>query len=349
MDLYRTELENYKSHLVTKITLVNDNDVEISCLTLGATWQEFLVPQADGSKKNLLLSFDSAADYYANSLCTCQSIGRVAGRIKNGQFKLNNKEFQVPQNENGNCLHGGPHGFNHYNWKYTTSRNENSISVIFQQKVRAKKDGFPSNILATAIFTLDNMNNVTITYSALGGEVDTLFNPTCHAYFNLSNHQDLSTHSLQINSDNVLETDSELIPTGRVRDVEGTPYDFRTMKNLQVAIAENHGFDDAFVVNAPGKKDELIAVLRDNESGDQVEISSERNGLVMYTMHEIDDGIYFSRDLGKEAIPGEGVALEAQMLPDAINQENFGDIVLPKQGKKTYHIQFGYKNVNHQK
>lgn len=345
MDIYRTEVEKYKTHLVTKVTLVNDNGVSISCLTMGATWQEFSVPQADGSKKNLLLSFDKPADYYANGLCTCQSIGRVAGRIKDGRFKLDGKEIQLPQNEKGNCLHGGAHGFNHTNWKYTTSRNDSSVSVIFQQKIRQAIDGFPGDILATVIYTLDNSNRVTIAYSALGGEVDTLFNPTCHVYFNLSNRQDLSTHSLQINSDGYLETDDELIPTGRVKDVEASPYDFRKMKNLQVAIAENHGFDDVFVVNGPGKATMPIAVLRDDESGDQVTIDSDRNGLVMYTMHEIEPGIYFSRDNGKEAIGGEGIALEAQTLPDAINQANFGDIVLPRQGKKTYRIQFAYDNV----
>ncbi|GBG94804.1 aldose 1-epimerase [Ligilactobacillus salitolerans] len=342
MDIFRSVVENYEGHVVTKINLVNDNGAEISCLTMGATWNEFLVPGEDGKKHNVLLNFDQPSEYYANSLCCCQSIGRVAGRIKNGQFTLNGKQYQLPTNENGNTLHGGDGGFRFLNWGYTTSRTENSVSVIFQKHIKEERDGFPGNFLATVIYTLDNKNRVTISYSALNGEEETLFNPTCHAYFNLSDRHDLTTHSLQINSHEYLQLDDELIPTGRVLQVDDTPYDFRKFKSLQQAIDENQGFDDAFVVNGPGMATEPIVVLRDNESGRQITIKSEGTGLVMYTMPEVADGVKFSRDHGEDAIPCEGVALEAQQLPDAINNENFGDIVLKKNEKKTYHITYEF-------
>ncbi len=343
MDIFRSVVENFKGHVVTKIRLVNDGGTEISCLTMGATWNEFLVPTGTDDKQNMLLNFDSVHEYYENTLCCCQSIGRVAGRIKNGQFTLNGKEYQLPTNENGNTLHGGDHGYRFLNWGYTTSRGQNSVSVIFQKHIKEGVDGFPGNYLATIIYTLDNANRVTLSYSALNGEQDTIFNPTCHAYFNLSDRNDLSTHSLMINSNEHLQTDDELIPTGRVLPVDNTPYDFRKTKSLQEAINENHGFDDAFVVNGPGMGTKPVAVLRDNKSGRQITVKSEGTGLVMYTMPEVQKGVKFARDGGADAIPGEGIALEAQQLPDAINNENFGDIVLRRNKKRTYHISFEFE------
>lgn len=344
MDIIKKELDSYDGHKVTKITLINDNGVEISCLTMGAIWQEFLVP-AGNSKKNMLLGFEHTEEYYKNAQCVCKSIGRVGGRIANAKCVINGKQVSLPANENGNTLHGGFHGFTEWNWNYTTSQNKNSLSVIFQKKITEEMDGFPGDILATIIYTLNNNNKVTIAYSALGGEVDTLFNPTMHVYFNPSDRPDLSTLSLKVNSHEFLDLGEHNIPTGRIREVEGTPCDFREFRNLKDADEEKGGFDDVFVVNEPGHAALPIAVLRDEESGRQITINSERNGLVMYTMPELDAEMRFTRDGGALAKPGEGVALEAQTLPDAINQENFGDIILPRQGKRTYRIQYAYDKI----
>lgn len=341
MDIIKKELDKYDGHTVTKVTLRNDNGVEISCLTMGAIWQEFLVPAGD-SKKNMLLGFEHTEEYYSNSQCVCKSIGRVGGRIGGARCEINGTKVILPANENGNTLHGGDNGFTKWNWNYTTSQNKNSVSVIFQKKITEEMDGFPGDILATIIYTLNNNNKVTIAYSALGGDKDTLFNPTMHVYFNPSDHDDLSTLSLKINSHEVLDLGENNIPTGRVCDVDGTPCDFRDFRNLKDADEEKGGFDDVFVVNEPGHATEPIAVLRDEESGRQITIDSERNGLVMYTMPALDADMRFTRDRGALAKPGEGVALEAQTLPDAINQENFGDIILPHHGKRTYRIQYSY-------
>lgn len=344
MDILKKEVGTYEGNTVTQITIVNDNGVEVKCLTLGAIWQEFNVPSGEG-KKNLLLSFDEPSEYYQNAQNICKTIGRVAGRIAQGKYTLNGKQVQLPQNENGNTLHGGNNGFSTYNWDYTTSRNKNSVSVIFQKKVTEEMDGFPGDILVTVIYTLHNNNKVDLTFSALGGAEDSLFNPTNHVYFNLSDRQDLSSHTLKINSSATLETDENNIPTGRVIDVTDTPLDFNEFRNVKEAADANDGFDNAFVVNEPGRGNAPIAILRDEESGRQVTINSERDGLVIYNMPALDTTMKFSRDNGKEAIPGEGLALEAQTLPDAINQENFGDIVLPKNGKRSYHIQFSYDKI----
>lgn len=346
MDILQKTFGRYNNEKVTEIKLINDNGVAISCLTMGAIWHQFLVPNEDGTFQNLLLSFDGIDDYYANDQNICKSIGRVAGRIKNGSYMLNGENYSLPQNDHGNTLHGGEHGFSTWNWNYSTSTGKNSVSVIFQKKINEKMDGFPGNILATIIYTLNNNNKVTIAYSAMNGKIDTLFNPTCHVYFNLSDRRDLTTHELQINSSNILDTNEKLIPTGKIIDVTDTPYDFRKFKNVALTVGELHGLDTAYVVNEPGQATKPIAILKDTKSNRQITVNSDRNGLVVYTPENIaSEKISFSRDHGLPAQKNEGIALEAQMLPDAIHHDNFGDIVLPRYSKRTYRCSFTYNQA----
>lgn len=342
MKVIKEFFENYQNHEVTKITLQNDNNVAISCLSMGATWYEFLVPNQNGNKKNLIMNFAHCEDYYANGLCCCQSIGRVAGRIKKGQFILNGKKVQVPTNENGNTLHGGNQGFRFQNWAVSTSQTEDSVSVIFRKNIKEENDGFPGDFVASIIYTLDNQNQVKISEKAINGPQTTLFNPTIHAYFNLSEVSNLTSHEIKINSQKYLQLDSELIPTGKMFSVANTPYDFRDFKNLATAISENAGFDDAFVIEGSEKENKEIAILREKESGRQIRITSESNGLVMYTMSQEQPGVKFIRDQGIVAQPSEAVALEAQMLPDAINNAGFGNIVLPANETKIHQIIFSF-------
>ena len=201
--------------------------------------------------------------------------------------------------------------------------------------------------MATIIYTLNNNNRVTIAYSAMNGKESTLFNPTCHAYFNLSDRRDLATHELKINSDEILDVNEQMIPTGETLSVANTPYDFQDFEN--VAVGEVHGLDTAYVVNGPGQGIKPVAILRDKESGRQITINSDRNGLVIYTPEEIaGQNLSFTRDHGEPANKNEGIALEAQMLPDAIHQDTFGDIVLPPYSQQTYRFSFTYNKVGHE-
>lgn len=343
MKIIEEPFETYQGEDVTKVTLTNDCDVSISCLTLGATWYEFLVPDKHKSKKNIIMNFTHCADYYSNGLCCSQSIGRVAGRIKDGRFELNDQKVQLSTNENGNTLHGGNNGFRFLNWKVTTSKTEDAVSAVFTNEIKADVDSFPGNLAATIVYTLDNQNRVTISYQAENGPEATLFNPTCHVYFNLSDQSNLNSHELKINSSKYLQLDSELIPTGKMISVENTPYDFRDFENLGDAIQKNAGFDDAFVINGETNEEKSVAVLREKNSGRQVTITSESNCLVVYTMSQEQPGVRFVRDHGELAKPSEAVALEAQILPDAINHSNFGNIVLPANAKEMHKITFSFK------
>lgn len=342
MKISKTIFDNYQGSEVTKVTIKNDHGIAISCLSMGATWYEFLVPKENGQQQNLIMNFAHCADYYANGLCCCQAIGRVAGRIKKGQFVLNNECVQVPTNENGNTLHGGNHGFRFQNWAVATAQTENSASIIFTKNIKEKVDGFPGDFMASITYTLDNQNRVTVSEKADNGPHTTLFNPTIHVYFNLSDTSNLDSHEIKINSQNRLQLNSELIPTGKMLTTANTPYDFHEFKNIATAIRENAGFDDAFVIDGPKNEMKEVAILREKESGRQIKITSESNCLVMYTMSQEQPGVKFVRDQGILAQPSEAVALEAQILPDAINHSNFGNIILPANETKTHQIIFSF-------
>lgn len=339
MNIETSVLEVIDGKEVTQIRLINDKGVEASFLTLGATWQEFLVPDKDDTKKNLILGFDKPSDYWKNSLCACQSIGRVAGRIDGERVTIDSKDIQLPQNEKGNCLHGGGQGFHKQIWDYETHQEAGAVSVTMTYFAKEAIDGFPGDMTVTVTYTLKNDNRLTIVYEGFDTTETTLFNPTNHVYFNLSRQQNLDSHHLVLHSEAYLNTRDDLVPTGEKLVLAGTAYDFNRGQNLGDAIQKTGGFDDAFVVR-PSLTSPVLTLSDAN--GDSINMYSDRNAIVMYTMNSVDKGIYPAKDGGKEAQAYEAVALEAQTLPDAINHEGFGDIVLQSGETKQYHIVVEY-------
>lgn len=322
---------------VTQIRLTNDKGTTASFLTLGATWQEFLVVQSDATKKNVVLGHDRPSDYLKNGICAGQSVGRVAGRIKLGQVTLDNQFYQLPQNNNGNCLHGGNRGFHRQHWNYELTEN----GVVFSYQATETEDGFPGDMLVRVHYQLDHDNRLRVTYTGSEASCKTLFNPTNHVYFNLSTRDDLSSHTLFIASDQRVETDEQLIPSGRLLDVTDTDYDFRSEKSLQEAIEKTGGLDDAFVLS--GKSEQPVAQLTDHISGNRVSIYSDRNGLVVYSFNFPEDGVVFSRSKHRQNLRHEGVALEVQTLPDAIHHSTFGNIVLEPHQTVSYDIIYEFE------
>lgn len=336
-------IEQINHEDITQIKLINDVAVEVHLLTLGATWQALLVPQPDGRVKNIVLGHHKPSDYLNNGICAGQSIGRVAGRINYGQLNLEGKAYQLDQNNNGHCLHGGYEGSHRQNWAYKTFETTDTVGVKFTYHAKEAMDHFPNDMTVSAVYQWDNHNMLTVTYEASDLTGMTVFNPTNHVYFNLGESEDLAHHTLVIDADHYLETDDDLIPSGHLLAVDHTAYDFRQAKNVMQAIQETGGLDDAFVVNhhAP------IAILTDELSGDVVKLYSQRNGLVVYSFNFPENHVYFSRSQGRVNQQHEGLALEAQTLPDAIHHAHFGDIVVhPEQHvSHTIKYQFDFKSM----
>ncbi|WP_205029993.1 aldose epimerase family protein [Streptococcus porcinus] len=325
---------------IFQIQLINENGIRAHFLSLGATWQAYLVPQTDGTYKNIVLGHEKPSEYLANGICAGQSIGRVAGRISRGRIALTDGVYQLPQNSYTNCIHGGPQGFHKQNWSYHTNVSDSYAEVCFTYQARAELDGFPGDMRVSATYRLEKDNSLSVTYVADQVTRETLFNPTCHVYFNLSSQETIEKHSLFIASQQMLETNNELIPSGQFLPVKGSPYDFLIPTCLQTPLKQTAGLDDAFVV-----KDDItqpIAILTDLESQDQVSLFSNRNGLVVYSFNYPEEGVRFERSWQRNNVKYEGLALEAQTLPDAITHEHLGNIRLSKGQKKSYAIKYQF-------
>ncbi|MGT2866857.1 aldose epimerase family protein [Streptococcus fryi] len=342
MKIFKTILDDLNGEVITQIRLINNHGIEASFITLGATWQSFLVPRAEGGHKNLVLGFDQPEDYQNTGFCAGQSVGRVAGRIGKGHAEVNGKVYQLPINNNANCLHGGPNGLHTKNWSFETFEEQSVVGVRFTYRAKAEDDQFPGDMTVSATYTLDDENQLTVTYKGYDVTEHTLFNPTNHVYFNLGDSQDLKNHHFQVPANHILEVDDELIPSGVLLDVTDTAYDFRQGKNLSLAIEQTGGIDDTFIV-APSLETP-IAILTEEVSGDSVSIYSDRNALVVYTLNFPEEGAKFAKDGGAENQKHQGVALEAQFPPNAINHPHLADIVLQKGEERSYTIRYHYQS-----
>ncbi|MBM9930477.1 galactose mutarotase [Pediococcus pentosaceus] len=339
MNIEITDFDYRKERPVKKIKLTNDNSVSISILTMGGILNEFLVP-SDKESKNIVLNFSNISDYYKNPFYIGMAIGRTGGRIKNGSMPLDGEVVTVPSNENNNTLHGGPNGFCYDFWEYSTKQNQDSSSVTLYKNIYSANDGYPGHMETKITYTLTNENELNISYTGKAYQ-NTFFNPTCHAYFNLSESNTILNHELMVESSQYLELDEEKIPTGNLLDVGQTPFDFRKPTLLKEAINElqdttEKGFDDVFKLDHTGK----IATLT-NSDDDSIEIFSDRNGLVVFTSNSFDDSLNLIKGKGQ---PYMGVALEPQTLPDTHNHENFGDVTLRAGEEKTYTITYKYNS-----
>ena len=292
------KFDQFRGHQVEKIRLTNDHNVSVGVLTMGAILNEFSVPQADG-RKNLVLSFDQTKKYYDNPFYIGMAIGRTAGRIKDGTMPLAKGAVHLPPNENNNTHHGGPTVSLITSGTTICKRVKTFLSVTFTHQIKESDDGYPGNIAVAITFKLTNDDQVIITYQGTADQ-PTLFNPTCHAYFNLSNRDHVLNHQLTIASAQYLAVDQQKVPTGELLATASTAYDFRQPVKLQDAIAAlqsspEKGLDDIFKINENAAP---IAKLQDLDSNDALEIYSKRNGLVVYTANALDDTLSFTRGPG---------------------------------------------------
>lgn len=338
-----TFFDRFNNQDILKFSLTNQNGVTVSAISLGATLYELSIPTSTG-RTNLVLNYPNSDDYLANPFYVSMGIGRTGGRIKDGQLKLNDKTYQLQTNEGTTTLHGGPNGFNTQVWDGEIVEENGESTIQFHHLQQSSEDGFPGDLDVTIIYRLTDDNTLKLTFEATALNQDTVFNPTYHTYFNLGDNDTILKHDLQVNADQHLEFDEKKLPTGNFLEVDNTPFDFRKMTSLGKAIQEmqntsEKGFDDIFKIKDSAINN-TIAILSDPETNRSVSINSDRNGLVVFTANSFTkEDMNFSRTHGI-GIPYEGVALEAQNLPDATRFDNFGDTVINKGETKTHEIDY---------
>lgn len=331
---------------VEQVILTNDHNVKVKILTYGALWQSFEVPTDNNEMTNLLVSYDNLRDYEDSGFYLCKTVGRVAGRIGHATYSIDGNEYYSDDNENGNTLHGGPKGLSDRVWKVSEfNQRRNSVSVTLTVEVNSFEDHFLGDMQIDVTYTLDNNDAVTWKITGLSDQ-KTLFNPTLHTYFNLTDQKTLSSQELWINGNHRLELDSSKIPTGKLLGTDNTPYDFYESHNIidnlhhLDSISGIEEYDDAFYVN--GNNDDPIATVSDPMTNRAIDIYSNRNALIVFTA----DVINYQNDSKTKIDDYTGLALEAQWLPDAIHNDGFGDIVLPADVKQTYEIKYQYHKLH---
>ncbi|RZL14186.1 MAG: galactose mutarotase [Hymenobacter sp.] len=325
-------------------TLSNKNGVKASISTYGGTLTSLLVPDKAGKLSDVILGFDKVDGYLSPEFKKSNPyfgalIGRYGNRIAKGKFTIDGKAYQVGINNNGNSLHGGTVGFNQKVWaaKAGTSAEGETLTLTYLSK--DGEEGYPGNLTVTVVYTLTADNALKIDYTATTDKA-TPVNLTNHAYFNLALGQskDVLAHQVTIPADRYTVVDANLIPTGELKPVKGTPFDFTTPHAIGERIAQvPGGYDHNWVLNqATGQHS--AATVYEPTTGRTMEVTTDEPGVQFYTGNFLDgslkgkDGVVY----GKHA----GFCLETQHFPDSPNQAKFPSTIL-KPGE-TYHTTTSY-------
>lgn len=313
-------------------TLKNDHGLSFSCTNLGCTVTEIKTPDKSGKLENIVLGFDHVQDYLKEQPYFGSVIGRVAGRIANSEFTLDGTDYKLPANEGKHHLHGGVQGFDKQVWQPETIKEENKVGVRFSYTSKDGEEGYPGELQITVTYFLTNDNQWEFFCKATTDK-KTLVNITNHTYFNLSGNckRNILDHELTMKSSRFLELDEELIPTGNLLDVTGTPFDFRKSRKLITGQQSNHeqnkrasnGYDHPFVL------DENFAseiVLVDRESGRKLTVETDQPCVILYTGNTIPEGLTLKGNVASR--PYLGVCLETQGYSDAIHHPHFQSVII---------------------
>jgi len=328
------EKENFESEVAGKqialYVLKNNNGMEVCITNYGGRVVSVMVPDRTGKMTDVVLGYDSIAAYTASGENYGALIGRYGNRIADGVFTLDEVEYQLPKNDNGNCLHGGPKGYHVQVWD-AGQLNEKTLELTYLSK--DGEAGFPGNLDIKVTYTLTDDNALDIRYDATTDKT-TVVNLTNHSYFNLSGVEGskITDHLIMINADRYTPVNRQLIPTSELAPVEGTPMDLRQptvigsmLEDSFEQLAFGRGFDHNWVLNAGGDMAELACKVISETSGIGLEVYTNEPGIQFYT------GNFMGRDKGKHGVayPHRGaLCLETQHYPDSPNHPDFPSTVL---------------------
>lgn len=309
---------------VDALTLENTSGMRVQLLTYGATINSIFVPDKNGDTADVLVGFDDLNGNETLSNYQGQTVGRYANRIAGGKFTIDGTEYNVEKNEKGvTCLHGGGE-LSHAVWNAIVV-DDNAVEMTYSSPDGAF--GFPGKVDFTVTFILSGDNALKIAYRAVSDK-KTVINMTNHAYFNLAGcaSGNILGHILQINASRFTVTDNLSIPTGELRSVEGTPFDFRQPKPIGRDIGEDYdqlimckGYDHNFCLDDDDSG--LAAVAVDPVSGRKLEVFTDMCGIQLYTGNFLD-----GTHNGKQNAPiikHAGFCLETQFYPDTPNHIDF--------------------------
>ena len=336
--------------------MMQDNRIEVCRIThpsgayievcnYGATWLSAVMPDRQGSLGEVLLGYNDVEAMMSDPNYAGRTIGRYANRIRKGAFSLFGKAYRLEINDGVNSNHSGPSGMS---FRLFDIQSRTKQSVTFRYFSPDGEGGFPGNVDVFVTYTLTEDLKVCIDYRATT-DATTILNLTNHAYFNLNGGGDIYSHILHIPSKQMLETDYEFLPTGKVLDVADTPFDFSQGKQVGKDINPdleqfrwNRGYNHCYMFEKQdaGKECRLMAELRSQETGRSVSLSSTYPSVQIYSGGFL--GSSCPTRFGRYALPADGIALEAQFAPNTPNMPQFPQCTLTPDREYSHRIVYRF-------
>ncbi|XP_028795936.1 aldose 1-epimerase-like [Neltuma alba] len=318
---------------------LNNGTMHVLVTNVGCTITSLSVPGKDGTLSDVVLGFDSV-DPYLKGLAPYFGciVGRVANRIKDGKFTLDGVQYSLPVNKPPNSLHGGNMGFDKKVWEVIEYRKGETPSITFKYHSHDGEEGYPGDLTVTATYTLTSKTTLRLDMEGVPKDKPTPVNLAQHTYWNLAGHSsgNILDHSIQIWAHHITPVDENTVPTGEIKPVKGTPFDFTSEKRIGDTINQvGIGYDHNYVLGGGDEKEGLkhAAKVKDPSSSRVLNLWTNAPGMQFYTAN------YVNGVSGKQrAVYGKhsGLCLETQGFPNAINQPNFPSVVV-RPGQKYQH------------
>jgi aldose 1-epimerase len=313
-------------------TLTNSTGAQVGITPWGATVTSIRVPDRSGKLGDIVLGFDTLQRYIANNRYFGAIVGRYGNRIANGKFMLDGKAYALARNNGENHLHGGIAGFDKKLWDAREVPGANGPALELKYTSPAGEEGYPGQLDVTVSYTLTNANELRIDYLATTDQ-PTVVNLTNHSYFNLAGAGDVLAHRVQIHAARFTPVDAGLIPTGELRSVTGTPFDFTTAHSIgeridagDEQIKFGKGYDHNWVLDGIAGQLRLAARVSEPSSGRVLEVLTTEPGLQFYSGNFLD-GTNHGKG-GQTYLHRAGFCMETQHFPDAPNKPSFASTTL---------------------
>ncbi|MGZ8899456.1 MAG: aldose epimerase family protein [Limisphaerales bacterium] len=315
---------------VKRYTLTNQNGITAKVIEYGAILTELWLPDKNGRSGNVVAGFDNLDQYLKGCPFFGATTGRYANRIAKGRFTLEGREYTLAINNGPNALHGGLKGFDKQLWKSEPlPPNDGQQGVRFTYWSKDGEEGYPGNLNVTVTYTLTDDNSLIIDYIATTDKT-TVVNLTNHSYFNLADAGDILNHEIRIAADRYTPVNDQLIPTGELASVTGTPFDFQRPSKIGARFDQltnnPRGYDHNFVLKRTGSGLETIAWVSEPTTGRRMEVLTTEPGMQLYTGNFLDGkltgvgGINYKQH--------SAFCLETQHFPDSPNNPKFPSTTL---------------------
>lgn len=316
---------------VDLFTLSNDRDLTTSITNYGGRIVTLFAPDRTGAPADVVLGYDALDGYLARNPFFGALVGRVANRTAKARFSLNGVDYALTPGDGGNHLHGGAKGFDKRVWHARTGQRADAVSLVLTYLSTDGEEGYPGNLLSTVTYTLTAASELVIEYDAVPDR-DTIVSLTNHSYFNLAGagSGDVLDHELTLDAGAITAVHPDSIPTGEIRPVASTPFDFRRPRRIGDRIGDmsdemiriGGGYDHNYVLETGGKLGR-IAEVYEPASGRRMTVFSDTPGVQLYTGNKLGLAYPITGKGGKPYGRFAGLCLETQHFPNAANQPSF--------------------------